>query len=118
MIARAFLTDARILILDEPTSSLDPENEALVAASLETLRRNRTTFLIAHRLWTVRSADLILVLDGGRVVEQGRHDQLSARRGLYWRMWCVEAADNSGRPLQAPPGPAIPFSAPPKAGFN
>src|SRR5260221_5983732 len=103
MIARAFLTDARILILDEPTSSLDPENEALVAASLETLRRNRTTFLIAHRLWTVRSADLILVLDGGRVVEQGRHDQLWARRGLYWRMRSGQDAPHSPPPMSATP---------------
>src|SRR5260221_14692541 len=114
MIARAFLTDARILILDEPTSSLDPENEALVAASLETLRRNRTTFLIAHRLWTVRSADLILVLDGGRVVEQGRHDQLWGRRGLYWRMWSGQAADNQAASIVATPVWPQSFVCPPQ----
>jgi ABC-type multidrug transport system fused ATPase/permease subunit len=82
-IARAVLADPRILILDEATSSLDSESEALVQDGLRTLRRGRTTLVIAHRLSTIRSADEILVLEGGRIVERGSHDELLARRGRY-----------------------------------
>src|SRR5207253_4886573 len=73
----------RILILDEPTSALDAHSEHLVQSALETLMRGRTTFVVAHRLSTVRRADRILVLDRGRLVEQGRHDELVRRDGLY-----------------------------------
>ncbi len=82
-IARAVLKDPRILILDEATSSLDSESEALVQAALERLMRGRTTFVIAHRLSTVLGADRILVLDGGRIVQQGSHAALLELGGLY-----------------------------------
>jgi ABC-type multidrug transport system fused ATPase/permease subunit len=82
-IARAILADPRILILDEATSSLDSESEALIRDGLQRLRQGRTTFVIAHRLSTIRSADLILVMDRGRIVERGTHSELLATAGLY-----------------------------------
>jgi ATP-binding cassette subfamily C protein CydCD len=85
-IARAFLRDAPVLILDEATSHLDAVNEAVVQEALVSLARTRTTIVIAHRLSTVRAADRIVVLDEGRVVEQGRHEDLLHRRGLYARL--------------------------------
>lgn len=85
-IARAVLKDAPVLILDEATSSVDPETEALIQQALERLMIGRTTLIIAHRLSTVRNADQIIVLDDKRVAEVGTHDQLMARRGLYWNL--------------------------------
>jgi ABC-type multidrug transport system fused ATPase/permease subunit len=85
-IARAVLKRAPILILDEPTSSLDAISEEIVFAALKRLRAGRTTIVIAHRLSTVRDADRILVLDGGRIAAQGRHDELLESSDLYRRM--------------------------------
>jgi ABC-type multidrug transport system fused ATPase/permease subunit len=85
-IARAIIRNAPILILDEPSSGLDPESERLVFEALARLQQGRTTFVIAHRLATVRDADLILVLDRGRIVERGTHSALVARQGLYAEM--------------------------------
>ena len=85
-IARAILRAAPLLLLDEATSSLDAENEQLVHAALEHLMEGRTTLVIAHRLATVLSCDRILVMDQGRIVEEGRHDSLVAQGGLYARL--------------------------------
>jgi ATP-binding cassette subfamily B protein/subfamily B ATP-binding cassette protein MsbA len=85
-IARAILANPQILILDEATSNLDTESEQLIQASMATLLAGRTTFVIAHRLSTVRRADLILLMDDGRVVERGTHDELMAARGVYFDM--------------------------------
>lgn len=82
-LARAFLRNPKILILDEPTSNLDSKTEEEIQRSLETLMKGRTTFIIAHRLRTVRDADRILVIKGGRVAEQGRHEELVAKNGAY-----------------------------------
>ena len=86
-IARAILADPRILILDEATSSLDSESEALIQAGLAYLMRGRTTFVIAHRLSTIRRADQILVIEAGRIVERGTHEALLAARGRYFDLY-------------------------------
>lgn len=85
-IARALLKNPRILILDEATSALDATSEAEVQKALDTVVQNRTTLVIAHRLSTIRNADLIVVLDQGRVVETGKHDELMGKRGLYFEL--------------------------------
>jgi len=85
-IARALLADPKILILDEATSNLDSESEALIQQSLRSLMRGRTCFVIAHRLSTIRSADTILVVDHGRIVERGTHEELAALNGRYRQM--------------------------------
>lgn len=86
-IARAFLKNAPILLLDEPTSSLDAENEALIAASLEQLRQGRTTLVVAHRLNTIRNVDHVIVLEDGRVSEDGRPEELLGRSGYFAKHW-------------------------------
>src|SRR5207249_4901226 len=90
-IARTIIRDSPILILDEPTASLDSESERLVIEALERLMTGRTVITIAHRLSTIRDADTIIVLEGGRVVEQGRHDDLVALGGIYAELHRIQA---------------------------
>jgi ATP-binding cassette subfamily B multidrug efflux pump len=86
-IARAALSDPRILILDEATSSVDTRTERLIQKALESLLENRTSFVIAHRLSTIRNADQLLVMDGGIIIERGRHDQLLDKKGFYYDLY-------------------------------
>jgi ABC-type multidrug transport system fused ATPase/permease subunit len=97
-IARAFLKNAPILVLDEPTSAIDSRTESVILDALDRLVAGRTTFMIAHRLSTVRNADLILVMDGGRIVERGRHDELATGSGLYAQLWAAQSAIRRSRP--------------------
>ena len=90
-IARSVLADPRIIILDEATSNLDTESEALIQKSLATLVENRTTIVIAHRLSTIKKADQILVIEAGRIVEQGNHDTLIASKGRYYELYTYQA---------------------------
>ncbi|MBW8199720.1 ABC transporter ATP-binding protein [Flagellimonas abyssi] len=90
-IARAILADPKILILDEATSSLDTESEALIQKSLGELTKGRTTFVIAHRLSTIRKADQILVIENGHILEQGTHEQLIASEGRYFNLFTYQA---------------------------
>jgi ATP-binding cassette subfamily B protein len=87
VIARAILKNAPIIVLDEATAFADPENEQKIQKAFEGLMKDKTVIIIAHRLSTVRGADKILVIDGGRVVEEGRHDGLVNAGGRYSRMW-------------------------------
>ena len=91
-IARAFLADPSILILDEATSSVDTRTEMLIQEAMNALRSNRTCFVIAHRLSTIRGADTIVVMDGGRIVEQGHHDELIAADGAYAALYAAQFA--------------------------
>jgi subfamily B ATP-binding cassette protein MsbA len=91
-IARAILADPRILILDEATSSLDSESEALIQEGLRYLMRGRTTFVIAHRLSTIRRADQILVVEAGRIMERGTHESLYAAGGRYFDLYTKQHA--------------------------
>src|SRR5690606_7865706 len=95
-IARALLIDPRILILDEATSSVDTATEKEIQKALDNLVRGRTTMAIAHRLSTLRKADRLVVLDHGRVVEQGRHEVLMARQGAYYRLYQAQARGEAG----------------------
>ena len=90
-IARAILADPRILILDEATSSLDTESEALIQDSLKQLLKGRTTFVIAHRLSTIRQADQILVIEQGQIAERGKHDDLIEKKGRYYELYTFQA---------------------------
>jgi ATP-binding cassette subfamily B protein len=92
-IARAVLKDAPFLILDEATSAVDNETEAALQRSIRRISKNRTTLVIAHRLSTVRHADRILVMDDGEIIEDGTHDALVARGGVYARLWSVQTGD-------------------------
>jgi len=96
-IARAILADPRILILDEATSSLDSESEALIQEGLAALISGRTTFVIAHRLSTIRSADQILVLEAGSIIERGSHEELLACGGRYFELYTKQAGIEGNR---------------------
>lgn len=90
-IARAIMKDSPVIILDEATANVDPENEAELMAAIDALTREKTIFMIAHRLKTVRDADRILVMDQGKIVQQGRHEELMKQEGIYKRF--VEARE-------------------------
>jgi ATP-binding cassette subfamily B protein len=92
-IARAVLKDPPVLILDEATSSVDNETEALIQRSLEKIAVGRTTIVIAHRLSTVRNADRIFVLERGQLIEQGKHDELVTSGGVYAKLWGVQTGE-------------------------
>ncbi len=94
-IARAVLKDAPVLVLDEATSNVDNETEAALQRSIERISRDRTTLIIAHRLSTVRNADIIAVMEAGKITEMGSHDDLVAQQGLYARLWSVQTGEAS-----------------------
>ena len=90
-LARTMVMKPKILLLDEPTASLDADNEAMVQKALDEISKERTVIMIAHRLKTVRSADQILVLQDGKIVQKGTHDQLAGQKGLYARLWGLQS---------------------------
>jgi ATP-binding cassette subfamily B protein len=103
-LARAVLRDAQILVMDEATSSIDTATERLVQAGIDEILRGdgaggRIAFVVAHRLSTIRRADLILVIEGGRIAEQGTHRELLARRGRYWELCTSQVAAERERML-------------------
>ena len=91
-IARAFIADPRILILDEATSNVDTRTEKAIQDAMQMVMKNRTSIIIAHRLSTIRDADVIVVMDAGRIVESGSHDELLARKGKYYELYMTQYA--------------------------
>jgi len=120
--ARAVMRDPAVLILDEATSSLDSESERLIQEAMEQFVKGRTTIVIAHRLSTVLKADRILVMEQGRIVQQGTHDELMSMGGLYRRLYEVQFRDipeANGNAAAAPAGttlPIVPSAAPAPGG--
>jgi ATP-binding cassette, subfamily B, multidrug efflux pump len=108
-IARAFLADPSLLILDEATSSVDTRTEVLVQHAMAALRSDRTSFVIAHRLSTIRDADLILVMESGRIVEQGTHEELLAARGAFYRLYAAQFRGGAEEAVEEPA--AVPTAA-------
>jgi subfamily B ATP-binding cassette protein MsbA len=96
-IARAVIADSPVLILDEATSALDSESEALVQQAMSNLMRNRTSVVIAHRLSTIRNVDLIVVMQAGRIIEIGTHDELLSKSGVYQRLYSIQFAEHNGK---------------------
>ncbi|HJJ51598.1 MAG TPA: ABC transporter ATP-binding protein, partial [Methanocorpusculum sp.] len=86
-IARAAIANPPVMILDEATSSIDTRTEAIVQAGMDSLMKGRTVFVIAHRLSTVRNADVILVIEGGRIIERGNHAELLEKKGRYYQLY-------------------------------
>ena len=91
-IARAFVADPKILILDEATSNVDTRTEKAIQSAMQRIMQNRTSIVIAHRLSTIRDADIIVVMDGGRIVESGRHEELLRQRGKYYELYMTQYA--------------------------
>jgi len=94
-LARALVHHPSILILDEATASIDSETERLISEGLEEIMKGRTTLMVAHRLSTIREADKILVLDSGKVVEEGTHEELLSKKGLYYELYMLQWASES-----------------------
>ena len=103
-IARAAVADPPVLILDEATSSIDTRTEALVQAGMDGLMKGRTTFVIAHRLSTVRNADCIMVLEQGRIIERGTHDDLIAQKGRYYQLYTGKKPEQARLPREGAVG--------------
>ncbi|MFQ5433219.1 MAG: ABC transporter ATP-binding protein, partial [Nitrospinota bacterium] len=99
-IARALMKDPAILILDEATSALDTESEMVVQKALRNLMKSRTTFVIAHRLSTILNADRIIVLDNGKVMEDGKHEELLKKNGIYKKLYQLQFKENNGSAAQ------------------
>jgi ATP-binding cassette subfamily B protein len=97
-IARAILNDPALLLLDDPTAAIDPQTEHEILDALDGAMRGRTTFIVAHRLSTLRRATRIIVLDDGVIAETGTHDELLARRGLYHAIVRLQLSDTEPRP--------------------
>lgn len=95
-IARAAVADPPVLILDEATSSIDTRTESLVQAGMDALMKGRTTFVIAHRLSTIRNSDCIMVMEQGRIVERGSHDELIGKKGKYYQLYTGNFGEGNG----------------------
>ena len=91
-IARALITNPKIIIFDEATSALDYESEKIIMENLDKIKQNRTMFIIAHRLSTVKNCDLIIALDKGHIIESGTHDELINKRGYYYNLYTQQGA--------------------------
>ena len=94
-IARAAVADPPVMVLDEATSSIDTRTESLVQKAMDALMHGRTTFVIAHRLSTVRNSDCIMVMEGGRIIERGNHEQLIGKKGRYYQLYTGSAPEES-----------------------